>query len=267
MAVISASMVKELRDRTGVGMMDCRKALETADGNLDLAIEHLRKAGIAKAATKAGRVAKEGRLVSLIGAGAGVLVEVLCETDFVAKTDEFQSFAASVAAKALTAIPQDGDITAAFGDVIRGPLTELIGKIGENMQVRRVLRWQTAGQLGSYLHMGGKIGVLVEVEGPAEKALLSDICMHIAAFSPQYVSPAQVPAEVVAKEKEIAAAQVEGKPANIIEKIVAGKINKWYTDVCLMQQPWIRDDKTSLAKVAPAITVKRFVRWQVGEAL
>ena len=265
MAAISASMVKELRDRTGVGMMDCRKALESAAGDMELAIEHLRKSGMAKAATKAGRTAKEGRLVSLIQDGAGVLAEILCETDFVAKTDEFQAFGASVAAKALTGQTADGDVSAPVNDVIRDTLNGLIGKIGENMQVRRVLRWQ--GQLGAYLHMGGKIGVMVEVDGPADKALLSDICMHIAAFSPQYVGPQDVPAAVIAKEKEIAAAQVEGKPAAIVEKIVMGKINKWYSEVCLAQQPWIRDDKTSLAKVAPQVKVKRFVRWQVGEAL
>jgi len=267
MAAISASMVKELRDRTGVGMMDCRKALEAAGGDTELAIEHLRKSGVAKAATKVGRTAKEGRLVSVIRDGAGVLAEVLCETDFVVKTNEFQVFAMSVAEKALTTFQQDGDISAAVGEACQGQLTDMIGKIGENMQVRRVSRWQTTGQLGAYLHMGGKIGVMVEVEGPADKVLLGDICMHIAAFSPQYVGPAQVPAQVVAKEKEIAAAQVEGKPANMVEKIVVGKINKWYTEVCLLQQPWIRDDKTTLAKVAPQVTVKRFVRWQVGEAL
>ena len=267
MAAISASMVKELRDRTGVGMMDCRKALEAAAGDLELAIEHLRKAGVAKAATKVGRAAKEGRLVSLIRDGAGALAEILCETDFVAKTNEFQSFAAAVAEKALSSSPADGDISAALAESIRAPLTELIGKIGENMQVRRVLRWNASGQLATYLHMGGKIGVMIEVEGPADKALLADICMHIAAFSPQFIAPANIPAAVIAKEKEIAAAQVEGKPANILEKIVAGKVSKWYADVCLMQQPWIRDDKTSLAKVAPQITVKRFVRWVVGEAL
>lgn len=267
MAAISASMVKELRDRTGVGMMDCRKALETAGGDMELAIEHLRKAGIAKAATKAGRTAKEGRLVNLIRAGSGVLAEILCETDFVAKTNEFQSFAASVAEKALTGSAADGDISVAFGETIRDTLNALIGKIGENMQVRRVLRWTATGQLGAYLHLGGKIGVMVEVDGPADRALLADICMHIAAFSPRYVVPADVPADVLAKEKEIAAAQVQGKPANMVEKIVLGKLNKWYTEVCLTQQPWIRDDKTCLAKVAPQVTVKRFVRWQVGEAL
>jgi elongation factor Ts len=267
MAVISASMVKELRDRTGVGMMDCRKALETANGDLELAIEHLRKAGIAKAATKAGRSAKEGRLVSLIRDGAGVLAEVLCETDFVAKTGEFQAFAAAVAEKALTGFPQDGDISAATAEALHGPLTQLIGKIGENMQIRRVLRWQTAGQLGSYLHMGGRIGVLIEVEGQADRALVADICMHVAAFSPQYVCPKCVPEQVLAKEREIAAAQVQGKPANIVDKIVVDKVNKWYTEVCLTQQPWIRDDKKTLAQIAPQVTVKRFVRWQVGEAV
>lgn len=267
MAVISASMVKDLRDRTGVGMMDCRKALDTANGDLELAIEHLRKAGIAKAATKAGRSAKEGRLVSLVRDGTGVLAEMLCETDFVAKTGEFQSFAAAVTEKALTGFAEDGDVSIAVAEAVRGPLTELIGRIGENMQVRRVLRWQTAGQLGTYLHLGGKIGVMADIEGPAEKALIGDICMHIAAFSPQYVAPKDVPEAVLAKEKEIAAAQVEGKPANIVEKIVTGKLSKWYTEVCLMQQPWIRDDKQTLARIAPQIVVKRFVRWQVGEAL
>jgi len=267
MAVITASMVKDLRDRTGVGMMDCRKALDAANGDAELAIEHLRKAGIAKAATKAGRSAKEGRLVSLIRGGAGVLAEVLCETDFVAKTGEFQSFAASVAEKALTGFAQDGDISAPAAEAVRVPLTELIGKIGENMQVRRVLRWQTGGLLGTYLHMGGKIGVMVDVEGPAEKALIADICMHIAAFSPQYIGPRSVPESVLAKEREIATAQVHGKPANIIDKIVTGKIQKWYSEVCLTQQPWIRDDKKCLAQIAPQVTVRRFVRWQVGEAL
>lgn len=265
MAAISASMVKELRDRTGVGMMDCRKALDSAGGDMELAIEHLRKSGMAKAATKAGRAAKEGRLVSLIRDGAGVLAEILCETDFVAKTNEFQAFAASVAEQALTGSTVDGDVSAAVGEALRDPLHALIGKIGENMQIRRVLRWQ--GQIGVYLHMGGKIGVMVEVDGAADKALLSDICMHVAAFSPQYVGPQDIPEAVMAKEKEIAAAQVEGKPAAIVDKIVMGKISKWYSEVCLSQQPWIRDDKTCLAKVAPQVTVKRFVRWQVGEAL
>ncbi len=267
MAVISASMVKELRDRTGVGMMDCRKALEAAGGDPELALEHLRKAGLAKAASRAGRSAKEGRLVSLIRNGTGVLAEVLCETDFVAKTNEFQAFAAAVCEKALAASDQDGDVSAATAEAMQGPLGDLTAKIGEKIEVRRVLRWQTSGQLGTYLHMGGKIGVMVDVEGPAERSLVNDICMHIAAYSPQYIAPKDVPADVLAKEKEIAAAQVTGKPANILEKIVQGKIQKWYSEVCLTQQPWVRDDKQTLARVAPQVQVKRFVRWQVGEGL
>jgi elongation factor Ts len=144
----------------------------------------------------------------------------------------------------------------------------LVGAIGENIQVRRAARWQTAGGvLASYIHMGGKIGVLAEVEGEAAPALLNDICMHVAAFSPRYVAPGDVPASVLEKEKEIAAAQVVGKPANVVEKIVVGKISKWYSEVCLTRQPWLRDDKSVLEKVAPGVKVRRFLRWQIGEEL
>lgn len=267
MANISAKMVKELRDQTGVGMMDCKRALEAADGDMTKAIEHLRKAGMAKAAKKAGRTANEGRIVSFIDGGTGVLAEVLCETDFVAKTDAFQDFARSLVQRVAADFDGDGDISAEVAEAFQGELTELIGKIGENMQVRRVVRWTTDGRLGSYLHMGGRIGVMVDVQGSDDDALLSDICMHVAAFSPRFISPADVSEETLAKEKEIAAAQVEGKPAHIIDKIVMGKINKWYAETCLTNQPWIRDDKSTLAKVAPNVTVSRFVRWQVGEAL
>ena len=267
MATISATMVKELRDKTGVGMMDCKKALVQAEGDMDLAIEHLRKAGIAKAAKKAGRTAKEGRIVSLVDEGTAVLVEVLCETDFVAKTDDFGQYAGEVAQRAKDDYDTDGDMSAAVSEAESDRLTALIGKIGENMQVRRVVRWESSGAFGSYLHMGGRIGVLVDVTGAADEALLKDICMHIAAFNPRFISPDQVPDEVLEKEKEIAAAQVEGKPANIIGKIVTGKINKWYTESCLTHQPWIRDDKSSLRKAAPGVTITRFVRWEVGEEL
>ena len=135
------------------------------------------------------------------------------------------------------------------------------------MQVRRVARWKIAGTCSSYLHMGGKIGVLAEVEGPADDELLHDLCLHIAAFSPRFIGPADVPADLLAKEREIAEAQVVGKPANIVDKIVSGKINKWYTEVCLTQQPWVKDDKQCFAKIAPKVTVKRFLRWQVGEEI
>ncbi|MBN2450762.1 MAG: elongation factor Ts [Lentisphaeria bacterium] len=267
MANISASMVKDLREKTGVGMMDCKRALEAAGGDMEAAIEHLRKAGIAKAEKRAGKTAREGRILSAVAGDTGVLAELLCETDFVAKTDEFQALAASIAKKALDEFAEDGDISASVAASVAERMTEVIGRIGENMQVRRVLRWVGEGRLGIYRHMGGRIAVMADVVGEPEASLLNDICMHIAAFSPQFTCPDQVPAGVIAKEREIAAAQVAGKPANIVDKIVEGKINKWYTETCLSHQPWVRDDKTCLAKLVPAVRVRRFVRWQVGEEL
>ena len=146
-------------------------------------------------------------------------------------------------------------------------MISLISTIGENMQLRRATKWQTSGKVGTYLHMGGRIGVMVEVDGEIAEDVLADLCMHIAAFNPQFINPEDIPADVVAKEKEIAAAQLAGKPENIIEKILVGKLNKWYTEVCVTKQPWLKDDKSCFAKVAPQAQIKRFIRWQVGEEL
>jgi elongation factor Ts len=261
---ISAQMVNELRAKTGAGMMDCKKALAKVDGNMENAIDELRKSGIAKAATKADRAVKDGLVIAIIQDKVAVQVEVLCETDFVAKTDKFRAFATSVAEQAIT-MAADGDVTAALVEAYKGKLSEMIATIGENMQIRRAVRWTTAtGRFTSYSHMGGKLGVLVEVDGEGDNALLADIGMHIAAFNPSYIVPAEIPADVIAREQEVAAGQVVGKPANIVENIVKGKINKWYSDVCLMKQPWLRDDKSCLEKVAPKLKVKRFARWQLG---
>ena len=262
---ITAKMVKDLRESTGAGMMDCKKALVAADGDMELAVDNLRKSGIAKAAKKAGRTAKEGRVVVCIDGATAAMAEVLCETDFVARNETFSGYAESLVERIVKDGHGNGDLSAAVADAERDAVTELVAKIGENMQVRRVVRWETAGAISSYLHMGGRIGVMVDVEGDASAELLSDICMHIAAFSPRFVTPDDIPADLVQKEQEIAAAQVEGKPEAIIEKIVMGKISKWHAEVCLMNQEWLRDDKSCLAKVAPGITVKRFERWAVGE--
>ncbi|MBT3375748.1 MAG: elongation factor Ts [Lentisphaerae bacterium] len=267
MAQVTAQMVKALRDKTDAGMMACKRALVESDGDMDQAVDVLRKAGVTKAAKKAGRSAKEGRVLVTVGDGVAALVEFLCETDFVAKTDDFREFGTALIERVATDYDGDGDISDTVAEQEKEALVQLIGKIGENMQIRRSARWQSDGSFGTYLHMGGKIGVLVDVSGEASDELLKDICMHIAAFNPQYVSQDEIPADVIAKEKEIAAAQVEGKPANIIDKIVIGKVNKWYSDVCLVKQPWIRDDKSCLAKAAPNVTVKRFLRWQIGEEL
>ena len=266
MANISAQTVRELREKTGAGMMDCKKALVEANGDMDAAVDVLRKAGIAKAEKKSGRATKEGKIVSAIDGKTGVLLEVLCETDFVATNEQFVEYVNGAAKKALE-IGEDGDISAKVAEMEKDSLTEMIAKIGENMQLRRAVRWESNGKCASYLHAGGRIGVMVDIEGDVDDETLSSLCMHIAAFKPAYVSPENIPAEVIEKEKEIAAGQVAGKPAEIIDKIVMGKINKWYTEVCLMKQPWIRDDKQSVEKANSGLTVKRFVRWEIGEEI
>jgi elongation factor Ts len=267
MANISAKMVKELRDRTDAGMMDCKKALQEADGDMDQAVDFLRKAGITKAAKKSGRAATEGRVAVEIADGAAVAVEVLCETDFVAKSDAFIEYAQGLAKRILEEYDGEQDLTGKLMDGETERIGELVSKIGENIQLRRAVRWESDGEFATYLHMGGKIGVLADIAGEGDEELRSDICMHVAAFNPRFVDSSEVPQDVVAKEREIAKAQVEGKPENIIEKIVDGKINKWFSEVCLVNQPWLRDDKTQLSKVAPKTQVRRFIRWQVGEEL
>ncbi len=267
MAEITAKMVKDLREKTGAGMMDCKKALAAANGDIEGAMENLRKAGVAKAEKKSSRTAKEGVIACRIEDGVAILAEVVCETDFVARNEKFQALVDGVIAHAYSDYDVDGDITAQVSEQKKDELTALVASIGENMQIRRVTRWKSDGQFASYMHMGGKIGVLVDVAGEADEAMKADIGMHIAAFNPTYVRPEEVPESVLAKEREIAAAQVVGRPENMIEKIVSGKVSKWYSEVCLVKQPWIRDDKSCLEKVAPKLTVRRFLRWQVGEEL
>ncbi len=271
MATITAKMVSDLREKTGAGMMDCKKALVAADGDMTLAIENLRKSGAAKAEKKSGRATNQGKVLTAIKDGKASIVEVLCETDFAAKTDKFVNLVTGIAANMLS-LNGDGDVTAAVQEVEKTNLTDHIGVIGENMQIRRAAKWvgSEASCFVSYHHDGGRVSVLVEVEGESDPAILNDLCLHIAAFSPRYIAPSDIPAEVIAKEKEIAAAadpKLAGKPAAMLDKILAGKINKFYTEVCLMNQPWVRDDKTCLAKLRPNLKVKRFVRWEVGEEL
>lgn len=269
MAEITAAMVKELREKTGAGMMDCKKALTAAEGDMEGAIEHLRKTGIAKQEKKSGRATTEGKVATYINDGIAAQVEVLCETDFAAKNDKFVSYCDGLAERVATECTAVGDLSESVAEGEKDRIGELVTNIGENIQVRRVLRWDLEGQAGSYLHMGGKIGVLVDVKGDADEDYLNNLCMHIAAFNPRYVRPDDVPAESVEKEKEIAAAQPDlaNKPANILDKILIGKINKWYKDVCLTEQPWVRDDKISVQKANPKAEIVRFARWEVGEEL
>ena len=264
MTQISAKVVKELREKTGAGMMDCKRALTEANGDISDAIDVLRKSGIAKAEKKAGRSAKEGTIASKVTDNAGVITEILCETDFVAKNEKFVAYTKGIVEK-LGQINEDGDVSSKINDLEKDSIISMIATIGENMQIRRAVRWN--GNCASYLHMGGRIGVMLEAEEGADKKAMTDICMHIAAFNPEYVSPEEIPASIIEKEKEIHSAQLTGKPAEIIEKILVGKIAKWYKEVCLNNQPWMRDDKISTQQANPSVKVKRFIRWQVGEEL
>lgn len=264
MVAISAKLVKELRDKTGAGMMDCKKALKKADGNIDSALDELRKSGIAKAEKKSGRSVNAGKILTAFKDDSAVMLEVLCETDFVASNDKFIDFVNEMAERILD-IDSVGDLSSEVQKKEEKSLTEMIATIGENMQINRAIRWKSEGKFHSYLHMGGKVGVLVDVSADCSKDFLHDLAMHIAAFKPKYISPDNVPVEAVNKEKEIVAAQMEGKPPEILKKIVNGKINKWFSEVCLTKQPWIKDDKSSLSKLKPDLTVNRFARWEIGE--
>ena len=269
--MITAKMVQELREKTGAGMMDCKKALTAANGDIELAVENLRKSGIAKAEKKAGRSTNQGKVWTAIADGSAVIIELLCETDFAAKTPKFGALVEDTAASALQ-VAGEGDITEAANEAVGANLTNHIATIGENMQLRRVVKWNGSGasKFAGYHHMDGRVSVLVEVEGTDDAELLNDICLHIAAFSPRFVTSDDVPADVIAKEKEIAAAadpKLANKPAEMLEKILAGKIGRFFSEVCLVNQPWVRDDKTTLAKLHPQVKVKRFVRWMIGEEI
>ena len=269
--MITAKMVQELREKTGAGMMDCKKALTAANGDIEAAVENLRKSGIAKAEKKAGRSTNQGKVWTGITGNSAVIIELLCETDFAAKTPKFCALVEQTVADALS-VEAEGDVCEAANAVAAANLTSHIATIGENMQLRRAVKWNGSGtsKFAGYHHMDGKVSVLVEVEGTDDAELLNDICLHIAAFNPKYITSDDVPADVIAKEKEIAAAadpKLAGKPAEMLEKILAGKINRFYSEVCLMNQPWVMDDKSTLAKVAPNLKIKRFVRWMVGEEL
>ena len=269
--MITAKMVQELREKTGAGMMDCKKALTAANGDMEAAIENLRKSGIAKAEKKAGRSTNQGKVWTGIAGDKAAIIELLCETDFAAKTPKFGALVEQSVADTL-GVDGEGDVTAAANEAVAANLTSHIATIGENMQLRRAVKWNGSGtsKFAGYHHMDGKVSVLVEVEGTDDAELLNDICLHIAAFSPKYITSDDVPAEVIAKEKEIAAAadpKLANKPAEMLEKILSGKMNRFFAENCLVEQAWVKDDKTTMAKLKPNAKVKRFVRWAIGEEL
>jgi elongation factor Ts len=267
MAAISASMVKELRERTGLGMMECKKALVEADGDLELAIENLRKSSGMKAAKKAGRVAADGVVRVAVNGGQGTVLEVNSETDFVARDDNFSAFADKVIAKA--ASTESTDVASLMEGDLEDARSALVQKIGENITVRRVAKI-SASVVGTYVHSNEKIGVLIGLDGGSEE-LAKDIAMHVAAVNPMVVNPDDVDPAVIEKEKEIFSAQAEnsGKPAEIIEKMIGGRIRKFLAEISLVEQPFVKNpDQTvgQLAKAAGA-TVTGMVRFEVGEGI
>ena len=273
MAEITASLVKELRERTGAGMMECKKALTENDGDIQAAADALRKSGLAKADKKASRVAAEGRIAMAQAPGKAVLVEVNSETDFVAKDSNFLAFTEEVAKVALASGADDAEALKAAklgsGETVEEARTALIAKVGENVQVRRLARMESGNLIGAYVH-GGRIGVLVELKGGSDE-LARGLAMHVAAMNPPYVSPAHVPADFIAREKEIALAQVKdsGKPAEILEKMVAGKIAKTLAEISLTGQPYVLDTNQTVeaALKAAGAEVVGFVRLAVGEGI
>jgi len=281
----TAKDVQALREKTGVGMMDCKKALVEAEGNIERATELLREKGLSAAAKKAGRVAAEGVVFSTVEGNVGVVVEVNAETDFVAKNADFMAFVEAVAQTIISENPADVDAllakTIAGGkDTVEEALREKILVIGENIKIRRFARYEGANI--SYVHGGGRIGVLVNFETDLAgkdgfEAYAKDIAMQIAAAAPQYVCKEEVSEEVIAKEKEILTAQAinEGKPANIAEKMVAGRIGKFYKEVCLLEQPFVKDadqsvdayTKATAKNLGGAIKIVKFARFEKGEGL
>ena len=275
--VASAGTVKELRDRTGAGIMDCKAALQETGGDMEKAIDFLRKKGMASAAKRAGRDAKEGLIVIRSQGQSAVMVEVNCETDFVARTDDFQSLADLAVQEVLSA----GD-AAISGSKITDRVAELSGKIGEKIVVRRAKKVQSSsGALFTYVHANQKLGVVIELSvgkdatktNPAFVALGKDLAMQVAASNPVCVVRAEVPAATLEREKAIYREEVKGKPENILEKIVLGKLDKFYQNACLTEQIFIKDDKKSVKalveevakQVGDTIQIKQFTRFQLGE--
>jgi len=279
MAEITVAMINDLRTRTNAGMMDCKKALIQTQGDMDAAIKILREKGLAIQVKRADKESKQGIIAAAAAADGTTLalVEVNCETDFVAKTDRFKAFVADVAQKVLT-----GDL--AVAETLKNDLVAIIAATGENLKIRRVARFAATAttRVESYIHLGGKVGVLVEVacgkpETPAHPAvaeMIHDLALQVAAANPRYVKSSEVPAADIEAEKDIYRKQVEGKPANIVESILKGKIQKFFSEICLIDQPFVKEPKQTVTQVVndaakkagDTLTVTRFVRFQLGAA-
>ena len=276
MAQISAQLVKQLRDMTGVGMMDAKKALVQTEGDIDAAVDYLRENGLAKAAKKADRIAAEGITSVLVDGNVAVVLEVNAETDFVAKNDKFQALVAKLSEVILANKP--ADLEAALEIVTpEGKVSDVIAEattvIGEKISLRRfeIVEKSDADAFGAYLHMGGRIGVLTVLEGSTDADAAKDIAMHVAAINPKYVDRSEVSADELEHEKKVLTEQAlnEGKPANIVEKMIAGRLNKFLAEISLNDQPFVKDPDTTVSKYAASKggSVKLFHRYEVGEGL
>jgi len=266
--------VRELRERTGAGIMDCKAALQASNGDMEKAVDFLRKKGVASAAKRAGREAKEGIISASVQGGTAVLVEANCETDFVARTEDFKA----LVNLAIAEVSAQGE-GAIEGPRISERVAELSGKIGEKILVRRAKRLQSSGTFFSYIHANQKLGVVIELvstkKGPALDAIGKDLAMQVAASNPICVTREQVPAATLEREKGVYREEVKGKPDNIVEKIITGKLEKFYQTMCLLEQAFIKDDKKSVnalvedagKQLGDKVQVKQFVRFQLGESV
>ena len=276
--MVTAAQVKELRDKTGAGMMDCKKVLTETDGNEEKAIELLRERGIMKAAKKSDRIAAEGIVETYISEDkkVGAIVEVNAETDFVAKNADFQSFVKDVVKQIAINNPANVEELLAqksltnSSHTVEEELTDKIATIGEHMSIRRFERFETQGTVASYIHGDGKIGVLIDMEN-ANEEIAKDVCMHIAAAKPEFLAETDVPEDRVNKEKEILKAQVinEGRPEAVAEKIVAGRLGKFYSEICLLDQEFVKDPSQKVGNIVSSkgAKINKFVRFEKGEGI
>ena len=276
MVQITASLVKELRERTGAGMMDCKKALQKTEGVIEAAIDYLRENGIAKAAKKADRIAAEGLAYIEVKGNKAVILEINSETDFVAKNEKFVALVKNVADAILAAEPKNVEEALqvqAEGGTVEAVINEGIATIGEKLSLRRfeVLTKTDADAFGAYSHMGGRIGVLTLVEGSTDEEAAKDVAMHIAALAPRYLDESEVPADVLEHEKKVLTEQAlnEGKPANIVEKMIVGRINKFLEEITVVKQKFVKDDSLTVEKFVASKGGKlaKFVRYEVGEGI
>ncbi len=275
---ITTSMIKELRDATGLGIADCKNALQASDGDFDAAIKTLREKGAAVAAKRASKEAKEGVVTAIVtdDAQSAAMIEVNCETDFVTRNEDFQAFVEELRGQALDF--ETDAMTAGVAEKVE----EKIGSIGEKLQLRRNVKWavEGTGSITSYIHMGGKVGVLLElgcekaetIASPVYQELAKDLTLHVAAAAPEFLNRDEVPAENVEAEKDIFRKQLEGKPENIMENILVGKINKYFSTICFLEQGFVKEDKVSITnliaekskELGDTVSVKRYVRYQLG---